>query len=236
MPEARTELLQSQLIARVYDAQQPLRIRSRMKDAGFVERVGLQALEQVRIGVLLVDHAGQVAFANASATAVLQPPCPIRVVSNRIRLGDPAQHNRLLALVRDAIGCGGDGPQRGAAAMTVPRCGRFPLAITIVPLRPGEGFGDLGPPAMLLVRDPECADMPLELLQAMFGFTGTEAAVANLLAGGKSVSEIAQHQGVSEATVRTQVRALLAKTNTTRQAEFVSLLLRSALPVRADQR
>jgi DNA-binding CsgD family transcriptional regulator len=45
---------------------------------------------------------------------------------------------------------------------------------------------------------------------------------------GRSVEEIASESGVSVETVRSQVRSILAKTNTGRQGELISLVLRMA--------
>jgi DNA-binding CsgD family transcriptional regulator len=45
---------------------------------------------------------------------------------------------------------------------------------------------------------------------------------------GRSVAEIAVRQPIAVPTVRVHVRKVLAKTGTTRQAQLVSLILRSA--------
>ena len=45
------------------------------------------------------------------------------------------------------------------------------------------------------------------------------------MVAGKTADEIAEERGVSVGTVRTQLKALLQKTETDRQAELVRLLL-----------
>lgn len=62
------------------------------------------------------------------------------------------------------------------------------------------------------------------LLDALFDLSPAEARVARSLTEGESVAEIALRTGVSEANVRSQVKAILHKTGLNRQAELVGLL------------
>jgi DNA-binding CsgD family transcriptional regulator len=64
-----------------------------------------------------------------------------------------------------------------------------------------------------------------ELLQSLFDLTPTEAKVARALASGKSVSEIAESDGVSQGTVRTHVRGVLEKFGSNRQIDVIALLV-----------
>jgi DNA-binding CsgD family transcriptional regulator len=63
----------------------------------------------------------------------------------------------------------------------------------------------------------------------VFDLTRTEARIANEVLCDKTVDEIAEGGGVSVGTVRTQIKAVFAKTQTHRQAELVGLLTRLAL-------
>lgn len=61
----------------------------------------------------------------------------------------------------------------------------------------------------------------------MFGLTPTEARIAGVLAQGRSRAQIADDFGISRTTVAFHMRNIFQKTGTSRQAELVSLLLRS---------
>lgn len=61
-----------------------------------------------------------------------------------------------------------------------------------------------------------------------FGLTGAEMRVARALSEGRSLRLIAKDFGISRTTVAFHVRNIFQKTGTTRQAELVALLLRSA--------
>ena len=61
-------------------------------------------------------------------------------------------------------------------------------------------------------------------LMQMFDLTPAEARLAHGLLKGLSADEYGQQEGVSRATVRTQIRSILAETGTRRQSELMRLL------------
>ena len=65
---------------------------------------------------------------------------------------------------------------------------------------------------------------PVELVQSLFDLTPAEARVARQLTAGDTAEEIAANNGVSLNTVRTQVRGVLEKTGSRRQAEAIALM------------
>lgn len=62
----------------------------------------------------------------------------------------------------------------------------------------------------------------------MFGLTPAEARLAVQLAAGHALADIAQFNGVNISTLRAQLRAVYAKTGTSKQAELVSQIWRAA--------
>jgi DNA-binding CsgD family transcriptional regulator len=65
-------------------------------------------------------------------------------------------------------------------------------------------------------------------LRALFGLTPSEARLAQLLACGDTVEEVAQALGVKLTTVRSQVAVIFSKTGVHRQAKLVAMLSRIA--------
>jgi DNA-binding CsgD family transcriptional regulator len=61
------------------------------------------------------------------------------------------------------------------------------------------------------------------ILAGLFDLTPAEARVAKELVAGRTVTEIADSNGLADSTVRNQLRAVFAKTGATRQAELVLL-------------
>lgn len=65
-------------------------------------------------------------------------------------------------------------------------------------------------------------------LQELFDLTAAEARLAQLIACGDSVEEVAQTLSIKMTTARTQLAAVFAKTDTRRQAKLVAILSRIA--------
>ncbi|WP_462119605.1 helix-turn-helix transcriptional regulator [Methylorubrum extorquens] len=61
-------------------------------------------------------------------------------------------------------------------------------------------------------------------MQGLFDLTPAEARVARDIARGLGVPEAAVQAGVTEGTIRSQLKAVFAKTGTSRQAELAALL------------
>ena len=72
------------------------------------------------------------------------------------------------------------------------------------------------------VTTPEAPDA--SLIRALFDLSAGEARVARSLTQGQTINRIAADSGVSRETVRTQVKAIMTKTGTSRQAEMTALL------------
>lgn len=82
--------------------------------------------------------------------------------------------------------------------------------------------GGLAVLAVTPVTTPDAPDAVL--VRALFDLSAAEARVARRLTQGQTVAEIAIASGVSRATVRTQLKSIMAKTGTRRQAETTALL------------
>ena len=78
---------------------------------------------------------------------------------------------------------------------------------------------------LLLLAEPENVSVPeADLLRLLFDLTPAEAVLTRALIEGKTVAEFAALRSLSDATVRTQIRSVFAKTGVTRQVELVRLL------------
>ncbi|HEX4024284.1 MAG TPA: LuxR C-terminal-related transcriptional regulator [Steroidobacteraceae bacterium] len=110
--------------------------------------------------------------------------------------------------------------------MLLPRPGKHPLQVRVLPLRT-EGVLGLSPASVLvLVTDPEQATAhPAEPLRLLYGFTASEAEIANQLCAGLVPEPIAELRHVSLGTVRVQIKQLMHKAGVRRQAELVRLML-----------
>jgi len=104
---------------------------------------------------------------------------------------------------------------------------RAPVSLEAIPasLAPafgGEGQGQRG--VLLVVREHGASRALEEALRTRFGLTRAEVDLALAIAGGTQLAEYAAGRGVSMSTVRTQVKAVLAKTGCRRQGELVATI------------
>ena len=188
----------------------------------------LQMFNNMGFGALLLDRDGRVVDLNEGAAA---------------RLGDGLliQNGKLAAQIREDkaalhafLQAAFDQWDRGEALDDQP--------VTCVPRRQKRGVilrgaglspdvsGLLGAAMIVLILDPEeCPKPKTETLRQLFGLTCAEVHVATELMCGATLEEIAERRGVSAGTVRAQMKSVLAKTETTRQADLVGLLTRLAV-------
>jgi DNA-binding CsgD family transcriptional regulator len=208
--------------------QRALRLGQRLAAASRSDAAALQALDRLDSGVLVVDGSCRIVCASAVAERLLRENEELGVVGGCLVLRPPALQNRLLSLVDAALNTARGTVSWSAAALSVPRAHRVPLAIEVAPLRPSESrFGDERPRALLFVLDPE-APVAVERLRELFGLTPAEGTVAAALVRGGSLDDIAVQMGIGLATVRTHLKRILAKTGTHRQAQAVALMARSS--------
>jgi len=73
-----------------------------------------------------------------------------------------------------------------------------------------------------------------EILRALYGLTPAESRLAVALARGKELKEACDECSITYTAGRAHLRSIFTKAGVRRQAELVSLLLRTDLPFRDD--
>ena len=185
--------------------------------------VGLAALDAIAMGVLVVDASLRVVLANVAAEAQAASGLGFRLQREAGRVPTstmlvPCRRSQaapLAALVGGAAMAG----QPGGALRLHAEDGEPAVAALVTPLPArlaGSSLhigGRVPGRALILLREISTPAAPrAALLRELFGLTAAEAEVARALAGGATKAEVAAARGLQETTVRTQVRALLAKT------------------------
>jgi DNA-binding CsgD family transcriptional regulator len=208
-----------------------LQIRQRLGEPHIERDAGLEGLQRTGTAILVVGEGDRLLYANAQAEALLRSGETVRVIHGRLATSSRPTSDRLAALISGAIATAMDREgASGGGAVALHRKDRLPLTILVAPFRPVQKRGAMGAPvpaAILFVRDPELANPSIAVLQDLFGFTPAEACLASALAQGRTIEDFLASHHVTLNTVRTQLKAIFAKTRTRRQAELVSLILRS---------
>ncbi len=187
-------------------------------------RFASAALDEMPHAAFVTDANGRLLHANRAGELLLAAGMPLRDKAGQLQLGHPARQARLAAALAEACGKGA----RKAAVLQEPGSAQAARwAIRVVPLPGAEAT------ALVYVADLPALPPPARLLQEVLGLTPGEAGVAFLLADGHNVKEIAAARGVTEFTVRTQMRMLLSKAGARSQSELAQYLF-SIPGVRSD--
>ncbi len=193
-------------------------------------------VDQFDHAVLLVDTDNRLLFANRAAEELLQAGQVLRLRSGIVeavcRSENRALHDAVATCLRLA---GSSREQSGDHALPI-ILGRGPAALSgCVAALPADlcGIGRETAVASLFLVDPQDRHRPSTAqLQACFGLTPAEAALALEILAGDGLQACARRLGISQTTARTHLGHVFEKTGTRRQAELVRLLLGACLPLR----
>jgi DNA-binding CsgD family transcriptional regulator len=176
----------------------------------------MDALDRLHCGGLVLNKQGRVIDFNRTAQQVL-----------RRELGELEQRNAgddwvSSAMNRVALRASRrSGADRNSWLMTDGK----PLAVHSIHLdSPEEDGGE----RVVIMVDLSVEPNPI-MLQKLFDLTPAEASLAVKIGRGESPAAIARTNGVTIATVRSQLAAVFAKTSTQRQSVLVALLARVSL-------
>lgn len=176
--------------------------------------------------VILAGGDGRVVHANSAAEALTSRDDGLRISNGVLQAADAELGRRLAALIGHAAANDAAEPRGGN--LTLPRpIGRRPLSVLVSPAR--TEFGGEGPRlALVSIVDPDQAmALPLDRIREMFGLTRGQARIVAELVAGHGPRAIGERLGLSHHTVRGQLAHAMAKTETSRQSDLVSMVMRA---------
>ena len=178
----------------------------------------VDALQRMGYGGILLDAAGAVLLINSEAERLLRA----ELEANG---SDAWAREALKALLRSGdrrFNLHGREPW-----VAVVRSDGRPLFLHAVQV--GDP-GVTGPHSVVILLDFASPAEPSPVaLRKMFGMTPAETRLAGALLRGQTPDEIAEEHGVRIGTIRSQLAAIYAKTNTRRQGELIALLVRASI-------
>lgn len=185
-------------------------------------------LDRSPMGVIYVDEEGKSVFVNRAARKMVAENDGLVVADDRIGLARRSDNKRLQALIAAVLkapkGSGPDGLMLAARPS-----GKRPYTISIFsPMRlpPSSPAAGDTVRVCVMVADPESEyGIPVEKLGELYGLTPAEARLALCLASGKDLRAAAEELGIAYPTARAQLASIFRKTDTSRQAELVRLLV-----------
>jgi DNA-binding CsgD family transcriptional regulator len=199
-----------------------LSLRFNAMEASVMAATG--ALDRVPFGVFLCTGSGRVVHFNGAAEKIVREQDGLW-----LRHGEfYAWRYQDAASLREAMAAALEKPFEAVAALTLQRrSGKRPYVALVAPAGGRLSAQVLQAPAgvVVFVNDPASAHPGRRpLLRRLFGLSAREAQLAEALLDGKRLDEYAGEENISVNTVRTQLRAIFAKTDTRRQAELMQVL------------
>jgi DNA-binding CsgD family transcriptional regulator/PAS domain-containing protein len=187
-------------------------------------------LDLARHAVFLVSASGNVIFMNPSARRLTAARDGLTVERGEISAGRSVGTSRLRALIADAAATSAGHAIGSGGVVALARSRGRPLTAVVSPLsRRSDGLpGGETAAAIVIVADPDRAEVDDETLRALWGLTPSEARLVRLLARGASTADVAGQLNLAHDTVRKRLKGIFEKTNTHRQSELLALMLQTA--------
>jgi len=211
-----------------------LGVMQRIRSAELTMATSLAALDRLPSGVLLVDAAGEVSFANRAAQRMLESGegLKLRKLTRASGLGrlvaDSDLANRALAAVlQSTLNRDPYGTEHFSDSVVVPRSSgeAYALQFSALGRQTEFGAGSAASAIVFLSDGAQQVEVDPILLQSAYGLSAAEARVAIALLECGSANEVAEYLSISPHTVRTQIKASYAKLGVDTRARFVKLMM-----------
>lgn len=204
---------------------QAVRVRQELVVAEAHAHASVASLfERTSLGVVGLDRRGGISFANESAQQMLRDRSGVYEWQRALRARMPRDDGELRRLTAAALP--GAASVAKGDCMSIRRNAGLPLIVHIHPVVPERAdFGADRLAVLVLIRNPDANRFDQVLVGDVLGLTPAESRVVVLLAMGRSVRDIARELRRSEHTVRWTLKNVLSKTNCSRQADLVRLVV-----------
>lgn len=205
-----------------------------LEQRNFVAATLAEALDGLAAGIFMVDGRGNLLRSNAAGARMLDDRQLVQGARGKLTALDPQAN---IALQEALAGAGGGDEMIGARGIALPLAeaddGRW--VAHILPMsagtrrdgsQPHQGMAAVFVQKLALDRPPA-----LEAIATRYRLTPAELRTMLAIAEGGSVAEVAPLLGMAEATVRSHLHRVFAKTDTSRQSDLVKLLASFASPL-----
>lgn len=200
---------------------------------GTLQRCCTDMLDGNSAAILLLDAQQRVVYANPAAEQLCSKCDGLSLSRNAVVAARIQDADRLRSLITQAVPNRTHGTLPGGGLMPVQRpSGKRPYLVLVAPLSGRQlTLSALRPAVSIVITDPDVRlPVSAERLKAAFDLTMAEARLAAALAVGDDLKLAADSLRIRYGTARARLSEIFRKTDTCRQGELVSLLLRSLLP------
>ena len=190
-------------------------------------------LDRLEHGVIIVSDSMDILYANAAAELHLRDQALLSASGGRLSARFARAHAALSRSVAqgviDEVSLGGSGIDIPLGVTSRPAVAHvYPLSRRPLPNR----METRAAAAIFVAAAGAVIQTAVEAIAALFGLTAAEKRVASYVSDGMTRHDIAQAQGVSEGTVKSQLAAIFDKTGTGDQRSLQGLMVELTPPVR----
>lgn len=198
-----------------------------------------KTLESLAFGVYLTDRKGRIVFMNRAGDRQVRTSDAVRISDTRLAPIDCSARAALRKAITRAAAKEGETPSSDVAMIALPGEENTGLVATVLPLNSREHqnfFCGSMPAAAIFVQDP-LAEAPTsgEGFAKLYGLTHGELRVLLAMLPGLGVKDAADILGISEATAKTHLQHIHAKTGISKQTELMRLFSGSTPPIDVAQ-
>jgi DNA-binding CsgD family transcriptional regulator len=191
------------------------------------------AIDALSAGVILLDEKMSAVYVNPLARDMLANQDFIYIRNGELTLSQTVPNELLRKGVSQAASKESDIDRR-SIAIPIRRGDNSPTVVQVLPLNAGAlrpHVAQSAVAAVFISRAADAPQIPADTLSILYNFTPAETRVVELIVSGKAPADIADHLGISLATVRTHLARVFEKTGCSRQAELVAMVSKIVLPV-----
>lgn len=176
-------------------------------------------------GIILLDKNLKIKLINKIAEEILSTKDGIEISTNGLEIMDPVASINFNKNIKRILFSNNNLNEDYIFAVPKKDKG-IPMIIQMLPVQEKCILNENSKKIILVIYDPRFEPLPSpSFLSNTFQFTAQENNIALFLSKGMDLKEIARELKISLHTVRTHLKHIYAKTNTSRQAELMKLLL-----------
>jgi len=197
-----------------------IKIAKRLVDMDEQNEVVLSLLDRLPIALVLVNKESDVVESNALADEILLSDSCLFVNDGNLQA---IENNEKLHKAIEQMAKHDPASTRGQSLALSNEATSNSLMLFLAPIKHNGNNQGASVAVFISQRKSHPLVLPAELSE-LYGLTEKELHITGQLVKGLSIKEISSESSVSQHTVRSQVKAIMRKTETSRQAELVSLV------------
>ncbi len=191
-------------------------------DMASYEQTALKTLDALPFGIMFTDMESRVLFLNSAAKKTCTNGSGVFISKDkRCCAVDPNENSALHRLVHQISNESGDGADEDYTFRITGEDGEVLTMLVVSVGKQSAGHGV----AIFMDSGGGFFNISEETLKSVYGLTQSEAGLLLRMVQGETLAEISKARSVTLHTVRAQLKAVFAKTDTNRQASLIKKVL-----------